>query len=305
MNTHYTKSGRTVRQELIRGQRHELLIDEQGFAIDDGLTFHCSPGEGAAETSEAMEALQERSRSFYELVMETTAGVPLERCVVSSGASTHSFRSGDDEHTWSEQQTRAHIAFRHASGAIEIDLDIKEWAASEPHLLAIVAALTAEAPTRPPLEKIALAPFASATLLPEWLRLRAPLQFEQRPRGDTLDGDGTPIASLSFGSGAPWPNRFRPSYRTVPLRLPHDVAITPTVDEHAAEENVVEGVAIIGTMVRLPDLLVFRLLLTNGSDVTLELPVAQLQRSVREVGPPLFWTPRMAGVWGQRIVLGR
>jgi hypothetical protein len=302
MNGRYSKSGRSVRIEILRGEHHRLVIEERGFAIDDGLTFHCSPGGSASAVMVESEVLRENAERFLEIILRSTQTATLERCVIVAGAATHTFEAEDDEQSWSDSSARAHLALRHRNGLIELDLDETEWPQAATHYDRIIATLSSAA-NETPIETIALGPFVTAALIPELLRLRVALPFEQRPRGETLDGDGKPIAATPLSAAAAWPNRFRPSYRSVPVRLPHDVAIaTASLTE---SESSVEGIAIIGPIVRLRDLLVFRLLLSNGADVTLELPTGKLQQSVREIGPPLFWMPRMAGVWGQRIVLGR
>ncbi|MEO8379747.1 MAG: hypothetical protein ABI779_08805 [Acidobacteriota bacterium] len=195
----YRKRGAVVRWEngtIVR-------VVESGLAVEEGERFECRP-EGAApgqldpdSVLSAVEAIRERVRPLL-----------IERLIVTHGRSEHEC----EDRVWTEETERFHLSIVRGTNRAIVD----STTARMDDLAPIARALAQAGEERDPPRHLRLAPCVTAALLPSLVNAPpADARLVQTAGG--LDGYGHPVGE---STGAPWPNWYRPSYRSRPVRMP-------------------------------------------------------------------------------------
>ncbi len=272
----YRKFGRTVRYE----QGTFVRIEEGGEAVEDGRTFSCRP----IERTQAVEPIDETEMRNVIAAIRSIMPVDIERLVLSDGVAKHEF----GEVRWTERTRRLHVSLTHASHRAILDLGDYDF-----NIVASIAEALArcggerDAPAR-----IRLAPNVTAALLPSLVGVAPPnVRLLQTARG--VDGKGAPVEERAI-AGPQFPNWYRPSYRSRPVRAP--LHIRAECEVTAMDENLPRAVALLAPA----DGLLVRALCVDGRAV---YPATVRVARIDAVGPPLRWYPYGAGSFGSEMML--
>lgn len=274
----YRKRGRVALYE--HGQL--VISAEAGEAIDDGGTFIARPlGESVSlpelDPSPVEAAAHEIERSMPH-------GVVIERLILSLGLAEHEF--GD--RTWREESRRIHLSI--TAGETRALIDRGDFDLAEiGHVGRALARLSGEkdAPSR-----VRLAPAVTAALIPA-IRGIAPPNVEVWQEGGGIDGKGNPILQQRV-LDPPWPNWYRPSYRSRPVRLPLNIRLRCEVG--VLDAGLPRAIALLSPVSGL----VIRALVEDGDDVYAS--TIRVSR-IDAVTPWAVWHPYGAGAWGSEVML--
>lgn len=271
----YRKYGKTVRWE----NGVVVRVDEAGEAIEDGQKFSCRPiahdaGVPAIDSS----ALEGAVRALQSIVRSPLA---IERLVVSEGVAEHRF--GDRQ--WRETTRRIHLSmtFRSIRALVDCgDFDLTD-------VRQIAEALPRAGDEQPAPSRIALAPNVTAAFLPSLVNVAPPnVRIVQSAGG--FDGKGQPVTEHE----PPWPNWYRPSYRTRPLRAPFNLRATCEVTQ--IDDDLPRAVALLAP----PDGLMMRVLCVDRSRV---YPATLRVSRIDAVADSVRWYPYGAGSFGAAMML--
>jgi hypothetical protein len=106
------------------------------------------------------------------------------------------------------------------------------------------------------------------------------------------DGKGQPIAEQRIVR-PPWPNWYRPSYRTRPLRMPFHLRAAPHGD---IDPQLPIAIALLAPVERN----IIHVLCVDGDDV---FPATVAIERVLAVGSAVRWYPHAAGAFGAEMLV--
>ncbi len=279
----YRKRGRTLRYE--RGPLGEALIRvaEAGEAWEEGPRFGASPLGGDVPLPEVAE--EDLSNAVAGIARLVQPPLTLERLIVTEGNAQHEFEG----RRWADGMRRLHVSLICAPLRVLIDcgdFDLRELGMAAEHL-----ALSNGQEKEPP-PVICLAPHIAAAMVPFLVTRRLP-GMALRQVGGGVDGKGQLVDELALG-GLPWPNWYRPSYRSRPQRMPMNVAIEAEIVE--MEASVPRAVALLAP----PDGLRLRVLCVQGEEIG---PMTIHVGRVVGVAGPRRWYPYGAGAYGSEMMV--
>ncbi len=275
----YRKFGRTVRYE------NETLVrvEEAGQAIESEQTFRCQPIGGASRFSAtlATEAVETAVKQIQSIV---AAPLAIERLVVSEGIAEHEFGG----RRWQETRRRIHLSI--ARPPLRAIVDLGDFDVAE--VRQIARELSKAGAERNAPSRIRLAPNVTAALLPSLVGVAPPnVQLSQTAGG--IDGKGQPIEGCEL-TGPPWPNWYRPSYRSRPVRMPFHIRAICSVT--AIDDDLPRAIALLAP----PDGLTLRVLCVSKSEV---FPASVHVARIDAAGPAVRWYPYGAGSFGSEMML--
>lgn len=266
----YRKRGSVVRWE------HGFVVRavESGEAVEEGNVFRASPSPVAALPAPRGEG--------DEVVARISAMGDVERLIVSEGIAEHEC----DGVRWTEQTRRVHVAFRHRH--LRVLVDLADFDLDDAQRAADALARVRGERARP--ERVRLAPNVAAALLPS---LAGTDVVELWQSAAEHDGKGLPVVEQRL-TNAPWPNWWRPSYRSRPVRMPlHLRAISP---DHNINYSVPEAVALLAPVAGN----VLQVICVDGDDAfTTTIAVER----VLAVKPTPRWYPYAAGSFGAEMLV--
>lgn len=281
MKAIYRKRGLTWRYEngsLIR-------VRESGVAIEEGDVFRCEP---AYESADPEDVTNVDAASLLDCARELAriAGddVSLERVVLVEGFAEHEF----GERSWSEHSQQLHVALTRGAERVLVDQSSLDCSVASDvvRVLGMFCGDESDAPAR-----LLLAPTVAASLLAFALVQRVEGLELVQGAGD-FDAYGEAVVEWPVAR-QPWPNWWRPSYRTRPVRMPFNVRAVP---HGTLERELPRAVAVLGA--NRPGEL--RLLIDDGRRAfAAVLP----RRPVLAVGEPQRPVPLGAGFIGAEMVL--
>ena len=260
----YRKQGSVVRWEngtLVR-------VTESGMAIEDGDLFRCFPEEGGRPARLAGETP----------ALLDTALQKIERLIIMHGVAHHEC----DGREWRDETRRFHMSL--VNGRIRALIDREEDVERIAEALARAEQNEREAPAR-----LRLAPNVTAALLPSLVGL-APPNVELLQTAGGVDGKGNPIVEAHDH----WPNWYRPSYRTRPVRMPLNLQLRCGVT--AIERDRPVAVALLAP----PDGLTLRVLVDEGRRA---YPATVRVTRIDAVGEERTWYPYGGGSFGAEMML--
>lgn len=274
----YEKRGSVVRWEngtLVR-------VVEGGIAVEEGERFFCRPNPGTPLAPIDPARVVAAAHEIEALVRPP---LRVERLVVSEGVAEH--RIGPL--VWTEGHERVHLAV--SRGAERALVRLGSFDTSEVARVAAVFA-ACDAGERPAPPRLRLAPAVSAAVLPMLAGL-APPNVELWQTAGGLDGRGQAIEEVRI-DGEPWPNWYRPSYRSRPVRLPLNLRLDCVVDQ--IDPFRPEAVALLAE----PSALTLRVLVTDGSAAW---PSTVRISRIDAVSRSRFWYPYGGGAFGAELQL--
>lgn len=203
----YRKRGAAVRWE--NGTIIKVL--ECGSAEErDGL-FLCAPERGdylEAPDADGVIAVA------AEVMAMVPAAVTVERLIITEGTAEHTAGG----RVWCERLRRVHLALVRDSLRVMLDLETPDHSIEQ-----VCAALLRLGRVDDHVPQMRVAPHVTAALLPSFAGATPPGARLMQTAGG-LDGKGAGIAEAVI-EHPPWPNWYRPSYRTRPVRLPLNLRI--------------------------------------------------------------------------------
>ena len=279
MSEIYRKFGRTVRYEngmLVR-------VEEAGEAIESEETFRCQPiGAGSHFAAALDPGAVERTVDIIRAMIDPPLAI--ERLVVSDGVAEHEF----GERRWRETRRRVHLSI--ARPPLRAIVDLGDFDVSI--ISDIAQALGSVGPEREAPARISLAPNVTAALLPSLVGVAPPnIRLLQSAGG--LDGKGQRVESSELIE-PPWPNWYRPSYRTRPVRMPFHLRATCSVTE--IDEDLPRAIALLAP----PDGLSLRVLCALGDKV---FPATVHVTRIDAIAAATHWYPYGAGSFGSEMML--
>lgn len=276
----YRKRGSVARWEngtLVR-------VAESGLAVEKDELFECHPETSGdvpqideSHVLEAAHAVQDGAAA---------AGVTIERLIVIEGVAEHEC----DDKRWAEHTRRMHISFMHARTRAILDLgsfDLED-VVRVADVLARADDLEREAPAR-----LRLAPNVTAALLPFLIGIAPPnVRLVQTAGG--VDGCGEPIVEAMEA----WPNRYRPSYRVRPVRMPLQLRLE--CDVTAIDADRARAVALLAPVSVMNGQLVLRVLVADGDRA---FPSTVRVARIDAVSDQRTWYPYGGGSFGAEMML--
>jgi hypothetical protein len=149
-----------------------------------------------------------------------------------------------------------------------------------------------EAPAR-----MRLAPNVTAALLPALVGIAPPnVRLVQTAGG--VDGCGEPIVEVSREASDVWPNRYRPSYRVRPLRMPLQLRLECGVTAIDADRP--RAVALLAPVSVMNGELVLRVLVADGDRA---FPSTVRVARIDAVSDERTWYPYGGGSFGAEMML--
>lgn len=278
MSETYRKFGRTLRCE----NAVTLSIEESGEAVEDGQFFRCRPIPRDAELPAIDSAGVEQAVREIEALVQPP--LVIERVVVSEGIAEHQF--GD--RAWRETTRRIHLAIVFRTSRALIDLgdfdlgDVREVTDALMHI--------GDERAAPP--RVRLAPNVAAALLPSLIGVVPPNVHLSQSVGE-FDGKGRRIEPCNAAQ-QPWPNWYRPSYRTRPVRAPFHLRATSTVTQ--IDVDLPRAIALLAP----PERLQVRALFVERGEV---FPATIRVSRIDAVGEDVRWYPYGAGSFGSEMML--
>jgi hypothetical protein len=196
------------KQGIVERWEHGTHIDvrESGVAMENGHLFECHP-EPRGPAGRAEGNLPAVAAQIKSLVPD---GIAIERLILTQGVAHHEC----DGTTWREETRRVHLSLvRNETRAL---LDLASFDLE--HIGRVAQTLTRLTSERAHGSGLRLAPNVTAALIPSLIGLAPPnVRLIQTAGG--LDGKGRPIVEAT----GDWPNWYRPSYRSRPVRMPLNV----------------------------------------------------------------------------------
>ena len=278
MSETYRKFGRAVRYE----NGTFVHIEEAGQAVEDGRTFSCRPITRSTTLPRLDTAGIEKAVRDIETLARPSLKV--ERLVVTVGSAVHQFEGRE----WRETVERVHLslAFRSTRvlihrGDFELD-DVRNAAA----VLQRIGA-EREAPRR-----LRLAPNVAAALLPSLAGV-VPPNVKLMQSGGGFDGKGQAIETHQLVD-EPWPNWYRPSYRSRPVRAPFHLRALCDVTE--IDDGLPRAMALLAP----PEPLLLRVLCADGGQI---FPATGRITRIDAVAGEARWYPYGAGSFGAEMTV--
>lgn len=267
----YRKQGSVVRWE----NGTLVCVTESGVAIETRELFECRPSAGPPLPFPDAAVVIDSAMTIRELASPVT----IERLIVTRGVSAHDC----DGRTWTEDSDRVHLALVH--GSLRALIDTTRQRLDDIAPIAQALARCAQADEAAP-QRLRVAACVTAALLPS---LHGIAPVVQTARG--LDGYGNRVVEAD---GEPWPNWYRPSYRTRPVRMPLHLRLALDPVELDATLPIAVGLLAPprGNAVRV---LVVDGLRAYPSWIRVERVVA--------AGPERIWYPYGGGSFGAELVL--
>jgi hypothetical protein len=276
----YRKRGSVARWEngtLVR-------VAESGLAVERDELFECHPEASGdvpvvdeSDVVEAAHAVQ---------VAAAGAGVAIERLIVIEGIAEHEY----DDRRWTDHTRRMHISLLHARTRAILDLgsfDLED-VVRVAGVLARAEDSEREAPAR-----LRLAPNVTAALLPLLVGIAPPnVRLAQTVGG--VDGCGEPIVEATEA----WPNRYRPSYRVRPVRMPLQLRLECGVTATDADRP--RAVALLAPVSVMNGQLVLRVLVADGDRA---FPTTVRVARIDAVSDQRTWYPYGGGSFGAEMML--
>jgi hypothetical protein len=286
----YRKTGQTLRAEFSRGTLALVSVSEHGLAIERNGLFTSRP-----EPSDiAFEPLVDPGISR---IADDLKGDPaVERFTILSGTAIHEVEGGNQ---WKESFGRIHLSMVNRENRIRVLLDLGAESLNRIDTTLIDRVRTAlqqSLVNEPaPIKSIRLLPHVAAAL---WAVTDSIAEQSTHP-AFRFDGDGKEIQPAR---SAPWPNRFRPSYRVRPTPMPFHIRIPPRGKDSAVAVTA-HGVA--DPFRRDADAITGTLLCSTSSRTFL-LPLsleANFEKRTAFVSDRMTWFPYHAGIWGSETIV--
>lgn len=281
----YRKRGGVARWEngtLVR-------VTESGLAIDGGELFECYPEPGQTPSIEEARVVA-AARAIEAAV--ASAGVTIERLIVSDGAAEHECTAADGQPTvrWSDRTERVHLSL--IRGRTRALLDLGSFATEDVERVAGVLARAEEVEREAP-PRLRLAPNVTAALLPSLVGITPPnVRLVQTAIG--VDGEGTPIVEAT----GPWPNVYRPSYRVRPMRMPLQLRLE--CDVTAIDRDRPVAVALLAPVSLTAGGLFLHVLVDDGRSA---FPSTVRVARIDAVSADRTWYPYGGGSFGAEMML--
>jgi hypothetical protein len=314
----YRKRGTVARWEngtLVR-------VAESGVAVEKDELFECYP-EASGDVPVIDESrVLETAHAIQDIA--AAAGVAIERLIIIEGSAAHEHTKAAAaaaalQNSWTEQTQRIHLSLLHARTRAILDLgtfDLEDVVRLA-DVLARAGDIESEAPAR-----LRLAPNVTAALLPSLIGIAPPnVRLVQTAGG--VDGCGEPIveASSSGFLGGPrsssedtpaeelrgtrgtrgteaWPNRYRPSYRVRPVRMPLQLRLE--CDVIAIEADRPRAVALLAPVSVVNGQLVVRVLVEDDHRA---FPATVRVARIDAVSDRRTWYPYGGGSFGAEMML--
>jgi hypothetical protein len=316
----YRKRGSVARWEngtLVR-------VAESGMAIEKDELFECYPEASGDVPSVDESYVLETAHAVHDAAAR--AGVAIERLIVIEGIAEHEHTKAAAaaaalQNGWTEHSQRIHLSLIRARTRVILDLgsfdldDVVRVA----DVLARAEETEREAPAR-----LRLAPNVTAALLPSLIGIAPPnVRLVQTAGG--VDGCGEPIveAGSSEFLGGPrgsseehalseelrgtrgprgtpriWPNRYRPSYRVRPVRMPLQLRLECGVTAIDADRP--RAVALLAPVSVMNGQLVLRVLVADGDRA---FPATVRVARIDAVSDERTWYPYGGGSFGAEMML--
>jgi hypothetical protein len=293
----YHKEGRQIRYEQVRHEHGRLVqVSERGEALSAGETFTAQPLGGELTLPELDDG--EVLRAAAEIGRLVPRPLRIERLLVSEGVAEHAvklpFRGSAEEgcpplwDRWTERSRRLHLAV--VSGPLRILIDRGDFDLGA--LGTVIEALGRAGTERAAPGRLRLAPSVAAALLPSLVGVAPPnVRLFQTAGG--RDGRGNPIEERLL-EGPPWPNWYRPSYRSRPVQTPLNVRAECRVQ--SIDRDLPIAVALLAPV----EGLTLRLLCLDGAT---SFPVTVRLSRIDAIAAEREWSPYAAGAWGSEMML--
>jgi hypothetical protein len=278
MKETYRKRGTVARWE----NGTVVCVSEAGVAVEEAGRFECWP-----EPANALDAIDPAGVIAVAAAVHGLAvtGVSIERLVVSEGLAEH--EAGNVQ--WSERSERIHLSL--VRGTLRALVDLGSFEIGE--IGEVVSALRdSSAVERPLPPRLRLAPRVMAALLPSLAGL-APPNVRLRQTAGRVDGRGVAVADAPV-ERPPWPNWYRPSYRSRPVRMPFDLRLESDVALIEADRPIAVA------MLAPPAGLVARVLVCDGRSA---FPATLRLTRIDAVAAHRRWYPYGAGSFGAEMML--
>jgi hypothetical protein len=317
----YRKAGETIRVEQNRGTLSFLHISEHGQAEEDEEGFTCQATTGSLSLPAPD---RNEVHRFVRRLQTATAGVEVERMTLLSGRAAHQFRARSEQREWNETFARLHLSIvnRPARFRVTVDLGGPALADIDLGIVDLVVSASKQLVRAEPIETaLLLRPHVAAAL---WHALvlgvdpvnppKATLRIDQSTH-ETFrrDGDGLriePILCLDFGIrkdgvARPWPNRYRPSYRSRPIPMPFHLRARAKGNGIGAE---IEAIALVDPFEIADGGIAATLLCRQGKTregfiAGLSGPLEEFLGRIRFIGEKGDWFPYGAGAYGTEVEL--
>ena len=293
----YRKRGSVARWEngtLVR-------VAESGMAIEKDELFECYPEPSGdvprIDESGVLEAAQAVQ------VAAGAAGVAIERLIVIEGIAEHEHTKAVAavtalQNSWTEQTRRMHISLIGARTRAILDLgafDLED-VVRVAGVLGRAEEREREAPAR-----LRLSPNVAAALLPALVGIAPPnVRLVQTAGG--VDGCGEPIVEAEELRGTrgteAWPNRYRPSYRVRPVRMPLQLRLECDVTAIDADQPM--AVALLAPISVISGELVLRVLVADRDRA---FPSTVRLSRIDAVSDERTWYPYGGGSFGAEMML--
>jgi hypothetical protein len=207
--------------------------------------------------------------------------VTVERVIAVEGFAEHEY--GD--RTWSEHTQRLHVALTHRRERALID----QANFDTTHIARVAHALARCGEEREAPPRLRLAENITAALLPTLLAL-APPNVRIRQTAGGIDGKGEDIVEAA----KEWPNWYRPSYRSRPVKAPLNLRLECDVTE--IDESRPIAIALLAPVTGLT----LRVLVEDGAHV---YPATVRVTRIDAVSDRRTWYPYGAGSFGAEMML--
>lgn len=270
-----------------------IEVRESGLAIEREELFECRP-----EPSWGRPPAGRAAVSLPAVVAKIQSMIPndvtVERLILSRGVAHH--ESGEAQ--WEEETERVHASLVREDVRVLVDLGAfpaghHEEQACEIEVIArALSRLDVRERQQP--ARLRLAPNVTAALIPSLIDLAPPnVRLVQTAGG--IDGRGNAIVEAV----REWPNWYRPSYRTRPVRMPLNVRMECDVTE--IESGRPRAVALLASA-REPVSreLVVRVLIDDGEKAW---PATVRVVRIDAVAEERVWYPYGGGSFGAEMML--
>ena len=273
----YRKRGSVVRYE----DGHLIHSVEAGEAIDDGKVFRAKPiaVKGAPWfPADHVQTIAQRIK------WSITPSQEIERLIIAQGNAEH--LCGDVR--WSESTTRVHLAIVNRRRGLRVLVDLADYDLSDIDLADDALARAGSERYVP--ARVRLAPNVAAALLPSLVGTNV---VELWQSAAEHDGKGLAVIEQRV-TAPPWPNWFRPSYRTRPVRMPLHLRAAATAN--TINDDVPRAVALLAPVAGN----VLHVLCVDGDDV---FPTTIAVERVLASGSPTRWYPYGGGSFGAEMLV--
>jgi hypothetical protein len=246
--------------------------------VDDGHVFRAYPSPSSLAP---LPAGRGEGDGVVARIAELVAPpLAIERLIVTEGYAEHEC----NDIRWSESTKRVHVSIAHRG--LRVIVDLADFDLADVHRA--VDALARAGDERPKPERVRLAPNLAAALLPSLVGTKV---VELWQSAAEHDGNGLPVLEQRLMT-APWPNWFRPSYRTRPVRMPLHLRAVGSEEIAEAPEAVALLAPVAGN--------VLHVLCVDGNEV---FPTTIAVERVLAARPTNRWYPYGAGSFGAEMLV--